>query len=107
MIRRPPRSTLFPYTTLFRSVTFGANGSLYGTAITGGSGDSGIIFRVDLPPCIISQPDRRYHGVGSTATFTVAAAGTKPFSYQWLKDGRQLVNGGNVSGANSESLVLA
>src|SRR2546422_3058245 len=23
MIRRPPRSTLFPYTTLFRSVSFG------------------------------------------------------------------------------------
>src|SRR3712207_7637398 len=26
MIRRPPRSTLFPYTTLFRSVTFGPTG---------------------------------------------------------------------------------
>src|SRR2546428_13962103 len=25
MIRRPPRSTLFPYTTLFRSVRFGGN----------------------------------------------------------------------------------
>src|SRR2546430_10338170 len=25
MIRRPPRSTLFPYTTLFRSVLIGAN----------------------------------------------------------------------------------
>src|SRR2546422_8244339 len=25
MIRRPPRSTLFPYTTLFRSSTFGWN----------------------------------------------------------------------------------
>src|SRR2546429_4960067 len=24
MIRRPPRSTLFPYTTLFRSLSFGA-----------------------------------------------------------------------------------
>src|SRR5258707_13380743 len=24
MIRRPPRSTLFPYTTLFRSVSFGS-----------------------------------------------------------------------------------
>src|SRR5256885_10143862 len=24
MIRRPPRSTLFPYTTLFRSVSYGA-----------------------------------------------------------------------------------
>src|SRR5438876_2739179 len=26
MIRRPPRSTLFPYTTLFRSYPFGASG---------------------------------------------------------------------------------
>src|SRR5258706_8524120 len=26
MIRRPPRSTLFPYTTLFRSVACGAGG---------------------------------------------------------------------------------
>src|SRR5258708_29498539 len=25
MIRRPPRSTLFPYTTLFRSLEFGAH----------------------------------------------------------------------------------
>src|SRR3712207_9464901 len=33
MIRRPPRSTLFPYTTLFRSV--GAHGG-YGLAVRGG-----------------------------------------------------------------------
>src|SRR5256885_12705020 len=26
MIRRPPRSTLFPYTTLFRSAAFGMDG---------------------------------------------------------------------------------
>src|SRR2546422_1908321 len=26
MIRRPPRSTLFPYTTLFRSVLYASNG---------------------------------------------------------------------------------
>jgi len=31
MIRRPPRSTLFPYTTLFRSITgFGVNSYLLG-----------------------------------------------------------------------------
>src|SRR5687768_18195387 len=29
MIRRPPRSTLFPYTTLFRSINFGVGN--YGT----------------------------------------------------------------------------
>src|SRR5256884_9548932 len=31
MIRRPPRSTLFPYTTLFRSLSF-ADGQLVGAA---------------------------------------------------------------------------
>src|SRR3712207_9522963 len=29
MIRRPPRSTLFPYTTLFRSVAFGPRAILF------------------------------------------------------------------------------
>src|SRR2546427_5629717 len=31
MIRRPPRSTLFPYTTLFRSVRDGQEGRLRGS----------------------------------------------------------------------------
>src|SRR5437588_1984679 len=34
MIRRPPRSTLFPYTTLFRSSRAGAAGAPGGTAVT-------------------------------------------------------------------------
>src|SRR5438034_9287172 len=31
LIRRPPRSTLFPYTTLFRSICIMRSGSLYGS----------------------------------------------------------------------------
>src|SRR5256885_11903274 len=31
MIRRPPRSTLFPYTTLFRSISFGIGHYASGT----------------------------------------------------------------------------
>src|SRR2546430_10245560 len=31
MIRRPPRSTLFPYTTLFRSYTFNGDAGVFGT----------------------------------------------------------------------------
>src|SRR5258708_25496264 len=39
MIRRPPRSTLFPYTTLFRSLTVTNGLTLNGTATVGsGSG---------------------------------------------------------------------
>src|SRR2546422_5944593 len=33
MIRRPPRSTLFPYTTLFRSVSRHLAGSVLGTGV--------------------------------------------------------------------------
>src|SRR2546430_8570853 len=43
MIRRPPRSTLFPYTTLFRSADFIALASNFNQAYAGGAiaaGDS-------------------------------------------------------------------
>src|SRR5256885_6277518 len=33
MIRRPPRSTLFPYTTLFRSLPLPANGNVLGVQV--------------------------------------------------------------------------
>src|SRR3712207_8631749 len=36
MIRRPPRSTLFPYTTLFRSAVTTASGCVPGGAGSGG-----------------------------------------------------------------------
>src|SRR6266699_5377842 len=37
MIRRPPRSTLFPYTTLFRSTVNGAAIVLDGSEVRGGA----------------------------------------------------------------------
>src|SRR5256885_7789988 len=42
MIRRPPRSTLFPYTTLFRSIRTGVikDGTLYVQAAAGVVADS-------------------------------------------------------------------
>src|SRR2546421_7746570 len=36
MIRRPPRSTLFPYTTLFRSLSKDAGAHRRGSAVDGG-----------------------------------------------------------------------
>src|SRR5438876_3661502 len=41
MIRRPPRSTLFPYTTLFRSVLVEAQG-------TPGAADENVVARVAI-----------------------------------------------------------
>src|SRR5690554_7834294 len=47
LIRRPPRSTLFPYTTLFRSGQKAASGGIQGDVLatdnnTVGMGDAGI-----------------------------------------------------------------
>src|SRR5690242_21542971 len=43
MHRRPPRSTLFPYTTLFRSVAAGSSGSLSFQATIGTAVPNGIV----------------------------------------------------------------
>src|SRR3712207_7379644 len=42
MIRRPPRSTLFPYTTLFRSGLESVQGDVYHRATGAQGGDDGL-----------------------------------------------------------------
>src|SRR3712207_9001462 len=46
MIRRPPRSTLFPYTTLFRSQAL--TGQIAGVAVTNTSGAPGAPARIRI-----------------------------------------------------------
>ena len=78
----------------------------------GVSGD-GVLERWELveysvpgPPAIIDQPESRTKSIGTTATFSVSAAGAAPLSYQWRKSGMNLVNGGNLSGVTTTNLML-
>ena len=48
-------------------------------------------------PSITTQPTNQTVSAGQTATFTVAAGGTAPLSYQWQK------NGASIAGATSAS----
>jgi len=50
-----------------------------------------------VAPTIITQPTNQTVTAGQTATFSVAAAGTAPLSYQWQK------NGANIGGATATS----
>ena len=58
-------------------------------------------------PTINAQPQSCTNLAGTTATFSVAAAGTDPLSYQWRRNSTNLSNAGNVSGAFSSALTLA
>src|SRR3712207_7258107 len=59
MIRRPPRSTLFPYTTLFRSTLLGQNVNSYGLLPNGKRPDDGISFAQLLREVARSVPQMR------------------------------------------------
>jgi Ig-like domain-containing protein len=50
-----------------------------------------------IAPSITTQPVNQTVTAGQSATFTVAASGTAPLSYQWQK------NGANIAGATSAS----
>ena len=58
------------------------------------------------PPAITTQPTNQEVFWGATATFTVAASGGLPLSYQWQANGMNLTDGGNVAGSATSTLTL-
>jgi len=55
----------------------------------------------------ITHPSGRLENAGATANFSVTATGEAPLSYQWLKDGVPLADGGNLVGAATSSLSVS
>ncbi len=55
---------------------------------------------VGSSPAITIQPTNLYAALGSSATFSVAATGTAPLSYQWYE------NGEAIQGANLSYIIL-
>jgi len=60
--------------------------------------DLGDLFLSTVPPTITQQPKNAVAPPGGTVTFTVAAQGSAPLSYQWQKGGNP------VGGATSNVL---
>jgi predicted extracellular nuclease len=59
-----------------------------------------------VAPTITAQPTPQ-SVAGGTATFSVTATGTAPLAYQWRKDAIDLVDGVNISGAQTATLIVA
>jgi hypothetical protein len=59
-------------------------------------------------PAISTQPTPTNLTIlsGSNAIFSVAASGSAPLNYHWRKNGTNLSNGGNISGATTNLLMF-
>ena len=57
-------------------------------------------------PTITTQPVSQTVIVGDTVNLTVVATGDAPLSYQWRRNGADLSDGGNVSGATTTALTI-
>ncbi len=95
------------------AVTEELSGVAYGNytfCITGGS----VIFQSGslepvVPaanPTISKQPVNKTVIAGQTATFRVEAVGDAPISYRWIKDGADLSDTDNISGAAEAALTI-
>jgi hypothetical protein len=59
------------------------------------------------PPVIFSQPVPLTLACGSPASFSVGAGGTAPLAYQWQINGSNLMDGGEISGSETNMLTLS
>jgi myo-inositol-hexaphosphate 3-phosphohydrolase/glucose/arabinose dehydrogenase/lysophospholipase L1-like esterase len=64
---------------------------------TAGSDNATVTVNVIEPPVVTGHPVSQTIAEGATATFTVVASGTAPFTYQWQEDSV------NIPGATSDS----
>lgn len=55
----------------------------------------------DIKPAVLTQP------LGLSMQLSAGIAGTAPLTYQWKRNGANLVNDGRISGANSNVLRIA
>jgi hypothetical protein len=94
-------ATSASYTT--PATVSGDNGSAFTVKVTNSAGNATsnaatlTVTAAAVAPTIATQPQNQSVTVGAMATFTVVAAGTAPFSYQWSK------NGMAISGATGAS----
>lgn len=88
------------------AMTLGIDGNFYGTTVYGGANGGGTVFRLSLSPVINLQPLSQTNAAGSTATFSTEVTNFFPVSYQWQKNGTNVFDGGNLSGANTNTLTI-
>jgi Immunoglobulin domain len=100
-------ATSSSYTT--PATVLGDSGALFTVTVTNGGGNvtsSAATLTVNAPPAVGNQPANQTVLEGQTATFSVTAIGTAPFTYQWSKNGAA-IGGATSSSYTTPATVLA
>ncbi len=82
----------------------------YGCVVTGDCGtviSDAAALLVSAVPTITQHPASQEECVGNTATFSVIVIGAGTITYQWQKDGADLIDGEDVSGTAASTLTIA
>ncbi|MCL6560098.1 MAG: immunoglobulin domain-containing protein, partial [Firmicutes bacterium] len=78
------------------------------TTFSGSPGPTDVtVSPAPVAPSITTQPSNQTVTAGQTASFTVTVTGDAPLTYQWKKDGNNLSDGGNISGATTATLTVS
>jgi len=101
-----------PFNGIF---TYASNPTIFGVGIwqnvlNNGNGsdytwNSFLLYAYQL--ALVQQPTSMNINQGAGASFSVLAAGTPPFYYQWYTNGVALANGGNIAGATNATLSIS
>src|SRR2546427_4995274 len=87
MIRRPPRSTLFPYTTLFRSVRLRSDFERAELALHRQDGEDGcrLVEARDQPATVLDRKSTRLNSSHSQISYAVFCLKKKHLPYAGFK----------------------
>jgi len=97
-------------TTLTLNSVLGADAGGYSVILSNATGSvtSLVASLTVIDPLLTTQPQpvSQTKNAGQAITFSVTALGTAPLCFQWLQNGTNLADGGNVAGAQTSTLIL-
>ena len=79
------------------------NAGYYSVVITNVAGS---VTSLNASLTVVTTLESQTNNAGSTATLTATAFSPDPLNYQWQKNGTNLVDGGNISGATTSTLTI-
>jgi len=59
------------------------------------------------PPTVTSDPQSTSNAVGTTISLSASATGGVPLFYQWRRNGANLIEGGDISGSDEATVLIA